>query len=410
MSAELVASRAGLPPCNPPGERAPRTPPLLRLGLLLALLWICPAAAEEPPFTPDETRRILAHGPWPMPRKADLSNRVSGNASAAAFGKALFFDDRLSRFGALSCAFCHKPDKGWGDGRTQASTTARLDRNTPPLFNVRHNRWFGWDGAADSLWMQSLRPILDPREMAASDAHVQALVDADDSYRRTYRALFGVEPKRQPAEAVLVNVGKALAAFQETIVTGRTPFDDFRDALARGDRAAIARYPDDARRGLRHFIGKGACASCHAGPLFTNGEFHDIGLAYFTGPDAVDAGRQGGLVKLKASSYNRLGKWSDDRSGRSAWATRHVAPQHRNFGEFRVPSLRNVALTAPYMHNGAKATLADVVRHYSELDEDRLHVHGEKVLRRLDLTDREIADLVAFLESLTERAKRPGGP
>jgi cytochrome c peroxidase len=201
-----------------------------------------------------------------------------------------------------------------------------------------------------------------------------------------------------------VDAAKALAAFQETLVTGRTPFDDFRDALERGDRVEAAHYPLAAQRGLRIFIGKGACTSCHVGPSFSNGEFHDIGVPFFAAPGRVDSGRHGGIGRLRDSPYNLLKRHSDDASRASALKTRHVELQHRNFGEFKVPGLRNVALTAPYMHNGSLASLQDVVRHYSELDPDRVHSDGEQVLKPLRLDAQETADLVAFLESLTERA------
>src|SRR5690606_7277578 len=146
-----------------------------------------------------------------------------------------------------------------------------------------------------------------------------------------------------------------------------TPFDAFRDALAAGDRTAAAAYPEAARRGLRLFIGRGQCSVCHLGPAFTNGEFHDIGRPHFAAPGRVDPGRHGGIARLKASALTRLGPYSDDDAQASAVHTRHVAQSHRNWGEFKVPSLRNAALTAPYMHDGSLATLAAVVRYYSEI-------------------------------------------
>ncbi len=200
-----------------------------------------------------------------------------------------------------------------------------------------------------------------------------------------------------------MDLAKALAAYQETLVTGRTPFDDYRDALARGDAAAAARYPAAARRGLAIFTGKGNCNVCHFGPAFTNGEFGDVGIPFFAGPGRVDPGRHEGVRRVQASRYNLLGPFNDDPARSSATATRHVALEHRNFGEFRVPSLRDVARTAPYMHNGSLATLREVVRHYSEIDEDRLHADGERILRPLNLSTSEIDDVVAFLESLSER-------
>ena len=201
---------------------------------------------------------------------------------------------------------------------------------------------------------------------------------------------------------MLVNVAKALAAFQETITTGRTPFDDFRDALERGDRQAMARYPAAAQRGLKIFVGKGQCSACHFGPNFTNGEFDDVGVPYFAERGRVDQGRHGGIAALRASPFNLLGAFNDDPQRATAEPTRHVEPQHRNWGEFRVPSLRNVANTAPYMHNGSLATLEAVVRHYSEVDIERLHGDdGARLVRPLRLSPREASDLVAFLETLS---------
>lgn len=371
------------------------------LAMLLALSRA--EAGEVPSFTADEVKRILSHGPWPSPWTPDPSNRVSGNVAAAALGRQLFFDARLSRFGALSCAFCHQPTKAWGDGRVQASSAARLERNTTSLYNVRYFRWFGWDGASDSLWMHSIRPLLDPREMAASGEHVKKTLSSDRKLAAAYRKVFGTSVAADESETALVNTAKALAAFQETIVTGRTPFDRYRDALAKNDKSAMARYPADAERGLRIFVGKGQCSTCHAGPLFTNGAFHDIGLTAGTAAQSADTGREGGLAKLRSSPYNRLGTHSDDTLGGTGNATQQALDERSGARRaFKVPSLRNVALTAPYMHNGTKATLADVVRHYSELDEQRVQGIGETTLRRLDLNAREISDLVAFFESLTD--------
>jgi cytochrome c peroxidase len=218
-----------------------------------------------------------------------------------------------------------------------------------------------------------------------------------------YRQIFG---KPVDAETVMINLAKALAAFQETIVTGRTRFDDFRDALARGDRKAMARYPAAAQRGLKIFVGRGNCAMCHFGPLFSNGEFADVGIPFFAAPGRVDSGRHAGIRLVKESPFNLLGRHNDDKTQANAVATRHLTLEHRHWGEFKVPGLRNVARTAPYMHAGSHATLTDVVRHYSELNEDRLHADGERILKPLKLRDEEAADLVAFLETLSEFSLR----
>jgi cytochrome c peroxidase len=382
-------------------------------ALVAALLFAAGgAAAQLLDWSAAETRAILRHGPWPPPFAPDPSNRVSGNRDAIELGEKLFFEPRLSRDGKLFCASCHVPYRGWQDGRARALGLVEVDRNTQGLLDVRLHRWFGWDGAGDSLWAQSLRPILDAREMGASAAQAAALIRDDAEYRCRYRKVFGAAPDADDG-AVLAGIGKALAAFQETLASGRSAFDDFRDALERGEREAAGRYPLAAQRGLRIFVGSGACTACHLGPAFTNGEFHDIGVRFFI-RGGVDPGRHGGIRRLQANPFNLLGRHNDDRSGVAATRTRHVALEHRNFGEFKVPGLRNVALTAPYMHDGSLATLADVVRHYSELNVDRLHVDGEAILRPLGLTPQASADLVAFLESLTGReraaARRPATP
>jgi len=343
-------------------------------------------------FSDEEKARILSHGPWPPPSRQDPSNRVSGKREAIALGERLFFEPRLSGTGSVLCASCHVPFRQFQDARARAFGLEDVDRNTPSLMNVGLYRWYGWDGAQDNLWAQSIRPLLDPREMRASASHIGKFIR--NVAGNDYELAFGRKPPADDQE-ILVDVGKALAAYQETLVSGRTPFDDFRDGRATD-------YPIAAQRGLGIFVGKGNCSICHFGPQFTNGEFADTGVSFFAGKGRIDPGRHGGIKKLKASPYNLLGRFNDDATRGNATGTRHVDLQHRNFGEFRVPGLRNVARTAPYMHNGSIATLREVVQHYSDLNEDRLHFDGEKILRKLNLTAGEIDDLVAFLESLSE--------
>jgi cytochrome c peroxidase len=249
--------------------------------------------------------------------------------------------------------------------------------------------------------MQTIRPILDPRELGSSAAVVAHGMRTGDGMACRYRLAFK-RPVPADDEMVLVDVAKALAAFEETLTTGRTPFDEFRDALVRDDRSAQARYPEAAKRGLRIFVGRGNCFFCHSGPNFSNGEFHDNGVPFFIRPGVVDPGRYEGIRNVRGSPFNLLGQYNDDTSRATAQPTRYVQLEHRNWGEFRTPSLRNVAVTAPYMHDGGFPTLRDVLRHYSELDEDRLHADGERILRRLNLEPNEINDLLAFLETLTD--------
>jgi cytochrome c peroxidase len=375
--------------------------PRLALALALAASAVChPATGELLPFSDAETRAILRHGPWPPPTRRDPSNRVSGDVQAIALGQQLFFDVRLSANGAVACATCHIPAQGWTDGRKQGRGLAALDRNVPTIVNAGLLRWFSWDGGADSLWGQALRALLHPHEMAASAQQIAGLVRSDAMLACGYRTAFRHEPLHQSEEQVLVDLAKAIAAFVETVVSGRTAFDAFRDALARDDYATAAVYPIAAQRGLRIFVGHGRCNACHVGPNFTNGEFHDVGVPFLVAPGRVDAGRYDGIRRLRTDRFNLLGAYSDDSTGAAATKTKHVDLQQANFGQFKTPSLRNVALTAPYMHDGRFATLHDVVKHYSELDIERLHVHGEALLRPLRLSAREIDDVAAFLHSL----------
>jgi len=396
-----------------------------RGAALVTVLALASAGAAQSPevldFSAEELRRIAAYGPWPTPWLPDPSNRVSGRPEAIEFGARLFFDARLSANGAIACASCHVPERHWTDGRPLGVGLATTGRNTPTVSDVRGQRWFGWAGAGDSLWAQSVRPLLDAREMGPAEAQVAALMRTDRDHACRYERVFGTPAARTDDETTLVNVAKALAAFQETIASGRTPFDDFRDALARGDRSAAARYPPAAQRGLRIFVGRGNCFLCHAGPAFTNGEFHLIGLTPAAGANP-DPGRYEGIKLARASRFNLLRRHNDDAGRTTAMSLNHVDLNEQMLGRFRVPSLRNVALTAPYGHDGRLATLADVVRHYSGIDPERLQrFHGahlpmeetddvtrsvrvEAVLQPLRLSDGEVRDLVAFLESLTAPA------
>ncbi len=377
-------------------------------GLLLVLLGLPAVADGLLHWTEEEVRAVARHGPWPPPPPRDPSNRVSENEHAVRLGEVLFNDPRLSADGRMSCASCHVAGRDWVDGRARGQGRVELDRRTQSLWNVGYAHWFGWDGAADSLWAQSIRPILDPREMAGDASRVAALLREDRDLSCGYTQAFGTAPGKDD-EALLVDAGKAMAAFQATLVSPRTPFDAFRDALVSGDRAAAALYPVEAQRGLKIFIGAD-CATCHFGPRFTNGEFGDIGLPFFTRPGEVDAGRLDGLQKLARNPFNLLGRYNDDPTGKSTLRTRHVQRLHSNFGEFRVPSLRQPG-AGPFMHDGQLATLEEVVKHYSEVSPDCLHSDALPLVRPLGLSPRQSDDLVAFLRTLSvDPPARPAPP
>ena len=305
-------------------------------------------------FTESEVRAILAHGPWPTPIASDPSNRASGQRAAVELGERLFFDTRLSASGKFSCGTCHVPERNWTDNRMRGAAAAEVDRNTPTLMNVRLGRWYGWDGGADSLLVAE-HPA-DPRPpRAGRQPAPRRRADAQGRAARLPLSpqLRRRRPRRPTTKRCWSNVGKALAAFQETFETPPTPFDRFRNALAQGERVKAGLYSDAAQRGLRIFVGKGNCSSCHSGPNFTNGEFRNNG---FSGRRR----RVEGLKAAQASRFNLAERYNDDPQKR-------VRPvQEPEAGAFKVPTLRHLMLTAPYGHDGKRETLADVVRHYSE--------------------------------------------
>jgi cytochrome c peroxidase len=313
------------------------------LGLVLA----ASAAAAGGAFDAAERARIEAHGPWPPAARADPSNRVSQNPHAAALGRRLFSNPSLSGAGTHSCASCHSTWRHFTDGKPRGVGAATAERNTQGLFNVAQQRWFGWDGGHATLWAQSLRPLLDPREMRSSAARVASVVRADDDLAAMYRQAFGA-PLPVADDALLVDVGMALAAFQETLVSGRTPFDAYRDALS-GVEASAVDYPDAAQSGLKLFVGKAGCATCHSGPLFSDGELHRTRVA------------------------------SSAREGRGPLF-------------IRTPGLRDVGATGPYMHDGSVASLCDAIRWHA----------GP---RQVVLTRAERSSLLAFLRTLGSEAE-----
>lgn len=372
------------------------------LGPLAALVALMPMeqATAEVLLTKEEIAQTLLHGPWPPEYAADPSNRVSGTPNAIALGQALFFDPVLSRDGSLSCASCHNPAHRFADPKPRAVGKVTLDRNTPSLVNLQTHRWFGWAGGTDNLWAQSLMPILNPDEMDHDAASLKSALGGS-GLADAYVDVFGALADQSPQE-VMVNTAKALAAYQETLVTGPTSFDRFRGALAEGDGATAAKYPAAAQRGLKIFLGRGNCTFCHSGPAFTNQEFHDAGVPYFVDETRVDTGRYGGLKALFSSPYTLAGDHTDDPEKSGAWAVRQVRPRHSDFGTFRVPGLRGAADTAPYMHDGSLTDLRAVVEHYNAIDMERLHTDGEAILAPLLLSEVDADDLVQFLRTLSD--------
>lgn len=388
-------------------------------------------------FSQEERRRILELSPLGPP-SGDPSNAVADDAAAARLGQRLFFEPRLSS-GDVSCATCHVPTSGFTDGKQLSVGMGRGRRHTPSLWNVAYNRWYFWDGRADSLWSQSLSPIETDSEMAGDRLRAMRLLEDDPGLRAAYETVFGPRPdlsdrNRFPAAAhpvpgrpddprtlawtamqdgdraavdtVFTNLGKSIAAYERRLISRRAAFDQFVDALRAGrDDTAFSL---SARRGLKVFIGRGQCRVCHGGPNFTDGEFHNTGVPALAQTGPADAGRHDGIALLLASPFNLLGRNSDDRGPSAGQLLRFLRKTPESWGQFKTPSLRNVARVAPYMHQGQLATLRDVLQFYSErAGSTDSGANGERILKPLHLTPGEIEDLLAFLESLTDEAIDP---
>lgn len=414
-----------------------RTAVIFRAAMFIVVAGAVPVSAEPAPaFEAAELRKILRLSPLP-PLPADPSNAVAEDPRAARFGEKLFFETRLSADRKTSCATCHIPERAWAGG--EGGQAGKLfPKNVPSLRNNAYNRWFYWDGRADSAWSQALGPLEDELEMAGNRVAILHLVRTDRELSRQYAEIFGelpagaddprrfppaakplpgqpehplhlawgamAEEDRQATELFFSRLGKAIAAFERKIVTGEAPFDRFVAKLRQGEPADEELSPA-ARRGLVLFQGRAGCVLCHSGPNFSDGEFHDVGIALGQG-HRVDPGRHRGVLTLKKSPFNRDGQYSD--GGAEFAPVRFLEAQTHQLGQFKTPTLRGVAETPPYMHDGRFGSLEEVVLFYSTRQGASPLGHPTTLLQPLFLDERERADLVEFLVSLNPESSPEG--
>ena len=377
----------------------------LAVVVLIAICFCLPCACHRespnpyPQFTPDDIAEILKLSPLPPLPPPSPTNRFADSEAAAQFGQRLFFNQQLSSNGQISCATCHDPGKGFSDAKSVSSALDTLDRNSQALWNVAYQRWFFWDGRADSLWAQSIQPMLDPREMGAAPEQLRSVIANDSVLEKEYRTLFGELPDPEAShDRFLSNLGKAIEAYQRKIVSRDSDFDRF--VVRIGKPGTTTHLSASALRGLKLFVGRGKCILCHSGPNFSDGEFHNIGLP--KNPDLQrDSGRFLAIRKVLEDRFNGLGKYSDDQTAQTNVKLQYLVVKMNNLGEFKTPTLRNVAQTAPYMHDGRFATLREVLDFYSELPGEPPVGHREETLVPLKLSETEKRDIEAFLRSLT---------
>ncbi len=314
-------------------------------------------------------------------------------AQLAALGDKLFDDKRLSVDDTVACKTCHDPTKGFTDHRGNSATSAGVQdkhgqRNAPTILNAMFQASQFWDGRSPTLEEQAKLPILNPVEMGQKTPEdVVAKVAKIPEYSDAFKSLFGRDPTYD-------DIAAAIAAFERTKYSGNAPFDRF---LA-GNPQAIS---DQAQRGWALFQGKGRCSSCHAfnvvSPLFSDQKFHNIGIAAHVKNFSELARNALGILKsgdtkqidelALQTSYSELGRFL-------------VTKNPADIGAFKSETLRNIGVTAPYMHDGSLATLFDVLDHYNKGGVPNPFLDGG--MQRLALSEAEIDDLVAFLFTLTD--------
>ncbi len=337
--------------------RLPMQPQEPRARLILLGAFVVAALA----VAPAEAQTSRAYRPT-VPMGLDLFVPVPDanplTQAKISLGRRLFFDSLLSRDGTRACGTCHDPRHAFTDGRaTSVGVFGRLGtRSVPTLINRAYGTSFFWDGRTTSLEHQVLRPVEDPQEMDMTVAEVVGRLERTPDYPGLFRAAFG-RPIRGDDLAL------ALASYVRTIVSGDAPIDRYRY-----DTRGSASLSDEALRGLRVFRRKANCTACHVGPSFTDEGFHNTGVAW----------RDGAIID----------------SGRYA-----VTDRLEDLGAFKTPTLREVARTAPYMHDGSLATLEDVIDFYDRGGNPNPHL--DPSLRQLHLTEQEKLALLAFLRSLS---------
>ncbi|WP_256082018.1 cytochrome-c peroxidase [Massilia sp. YIM B04103] len=317
-----------------------------------------------------------------------LSAASSDNPARIALGKTLFYDKRLSGNGQISCASCHQPERAFSDGEALAKGIGGRSgtRNAPSILNAAYNASQFWEGRQPTLEAQALDPFTNAREhgLASEDA-LLAIVRADPAYLSQFRLAFGATPQSITAS----QVAQAIASFERTLIAGNSPFDRY---YYRGEQAALNAA---ARRGLALFQGAAKCASCHRiernSALFSDDDFHSLSVGLQRIAPQLPA-LTTRLVRLRAQS-EKLGDHVLSEEDVAELGRFALTLKPADIGKFRTPSLRNVALTAPYMHDGSVATLEEAV----ELE---IYYRSAEAGYPLILTPAEKQDLVAFLKAL----------
>jgi cytochrome c peroxidase len=365
-------------------------------------------------FTQSEWDTIVGLSSLPA-LPADPTNAFADDAAAARLGQRLFFDKGYGgRFEGqpTNCATCHEPDDTFVTDEEEEGEEPF--RNTTTVVNAAYYEWYTWDGHRDSLWSLPLGPL--ENEDMINTTRLDVAHRFAEAYRDDYARVFGdddleaffardLPPSGKPGQAtwdnlsdsdkhlvnrIFSNFGKALAAYMRLVVTKDHP-SDF-DRFVAGDPDAIG---DEAKRGLRLFVGHANCIKCHDGPAMTDNQFHNIAIA----TSGTERGRRRGIERLlekEASEFNEDSPYSDGSRNRLGALDVDDVDEYA----FRTPTLRNVAKKKRFMHTREFGTLEEVIRHYNDPPDDRLGVRSEDI-QGLNLSDDDIDDLVALLKTFS---------
>ena len=339
----------------------------LCLVVSTALLFSCGCSSK-----PNGTA-VRIEAPLGLPR-AETPSGNPPTVETVALGRKLFYETKLSADGTVACASCHDPASGFADPRrVSVGVGGKLGtRNAPTILNAAYSPVQFWDGRAKTLEEQAGGPIENPVEMNMPHDACVAKLGSNSAYVKLFEAAFG------PGPISMEMVGKAIASFERTLLSGNSPFDRY---FFGGDLKAIS---PAAIRGLEIFNNakKGNCSVCHKigeqNAPFTDGKFHNIGVGIGTDGELTDLGR-----------YEQT-------------------KDERDKGAFKTPTLRNIAQTGPYMHDGKQATLKEVVDFY--VGGSTSNQYLDKEIKELKLSGQERADLVAFMETLTGEMPANSGP
>jgi cytochrome c peroxidase len=329
------------------------------IGLLGMLITVVIALDQRPALSASDL--VIVDGTavpdiGPLPTSVPIPPTNLNYKAKVELGKQLYFDGRLSKNGAISCAFCHNPGTGFADPRqTSIGIGGGVGgRQAPTVLNTAFNHVQFWDGRAGSLEEQAIGPIHNPIEMGETHENVVAKLNKIKGYREQFQAVFGTEVNLQ-------GIAEAIAAYERTVISTDSDFDKY----VTGNKRAMT---ESAIRGMAMFKGKGRCVLCHNGPNFTDNQFHNLGVPQ-VGPLKEDLGR-----------YN-------------------VTRDERDKGAFKTPTLRSIGETAPYMHDGAFATLETVV---DFLDQGGgANSNLSPLIKKLGLSKGEKSDLIEFLKALS---------